>query len=542
MVGRSRSSVSSTSSAAGSRDEVPPVEALSSFTCTSCHKRFPNRTRLRQHSASSCFQPSILPESDSSGRTTQVEEEGNCDNHHHEDGGDYHEDDGNAARWDFGYVDETERDAAELDLEHGPPSAMALSQDALEFYKWICVDGNISSGVADKILHFFHTHDVTKVSQSNLANRFTDYSVVDLYLPFSLTQIPKTFKALTYQLDKALNESKEGSAMDEILLHGDTIKELCALGVPQHLADRVRGYGVDTTQSVRRLLHAGKYFEQGNITLQGSESKFAGERVWSSPVNADVFLGEQRAVKEQHGADSMLAGLVFYADKTCRRTIGAGDFYPIYLTLANFTSEVFNERGTKVVVGFIPCLKKPDAATKARWSTCVKSIIMQCWQYHVDKLNELHTQEPLQVALKGGSVLKVCPRFLYFVGDHPELQQVCGCFGSYKSMMPCRVCKVGRQDQGNLAKETRAAIRDVGEINAIREQVQKGFFLETTADANTPDEHADPPPTRTVTINKTDQAYMLKKLSITRYSTPFYNIPFQYLPVSFFFRNGLNSV
>lgn len=229
-------------------------------------------------------------------------------------------------------------------------------------------------------------------------------------------------------------------------------------------------------------------------------------------------------MKEQYGKDTVLAGLVYYADKTCKRTIGAGDFYPIYLTLANFTSAVFSQPGTKVVAGFIPVLKRPDAAAKARWSICVKSIIMQCWKYHVDKLKELCVQGPVLLPLKGGRSLRVVPRFLYFVGDHPELQLVCGIFSGSTAAMPCRVCKVKQEDFGNISVEARADLRDADELKEIREQARQGFFTERFG--------AGLKHTRQVPINKTEQAYMLKQLSLSKCSPVFYDIPFQYLRVS----------
>lgn len=146
---------------------------------------------------------------------------------------------------------------------------------------------------------------------------------------------------------------------------------------------------------------------------------------------------------------------MLYSDKTTSRSISQLSYYPIYMTLANFEGDVFQSAETKVTVGFIPVVDAPDGLTstqlKEDWPEAFNSIVMAVWKVVVDSLKRAVEKEPIMIPLAGGGSLKVCPRMLFFVGDYPELQLVCGCVSSPSAKRPCRVCMVKKLGCGDLS-------------------------------------------------------------------------------------------
>ena len=151
----------------------------------------------------------------------------------------------------------------------------------------------------------------------------------------------------------------------------------------------------------------------------------------------------------------MLGALVLYSDKTTSKSISQLPYYPVYMTLANFDADAFESDETKVTVGYIPVLQEPDGLGKGGldydWSTVNTSMVMAVWDGIIDSLDRAKEKEPIEIPLVSGQTLKVCPRWLYFVGDYPELQLVCGCMGATANR-PCRVCLVHKNGSGDLSK------------------------------------------------------------------------------------------
>lgn len=115
---------------------------------------------------------------------------------------------------------------------------------------------------------------VTLVASYPLCHKLHSLIVV-LFLSFE--QMPVSYNALTYRLDRALKETGEDANLQKIILQATTMDELVALGVSRIKAVKIRGYGVDTSYSVRCLFHAGEYFQQGTITLHGAEKVLDGK-------------------------------------------------------------------------------------------------------------------------------------------------------------------------------------------------------------------------------------------------------------------------
>lgn len=140
------------------------------------------------------------------------------------------------------------------------------------------------------------------------------------------------------------------------------------------------------------------------------------ERLYGHPSTANAWLEEEAAVREKHGErDVTMAALIFYSDKTTSRSIGQLSYYPLYMTLANYEADVFAEMDTKVTVGFILTLKRPDKANTNLWSDAVNDLHMLVWGAVVDSLNRAIRDEPLVIPLKDNDPLPAdlsAPTFL----------------------------------------------------------------------------------------------------------------------------------
>jgi hypothetical protein len=70
-------------------------------------------------------------------------------------------------------------------------------------------------------------------------------------------------------------------------------------------------------------------------------------------------------------------------------------------------------------------------------------LVHKCWQIVMDLLHELE-KTPFRFECSGGDTLPLFPLVLTIVGDHPELQLLCGCRDQQGSTRPCRCCLIRR--------------------------------------------------------------------------------------------------
>lgn len=253
-----------------------------------------------------------------------------------------------------------------------------------------------------------------------------------------------------------------------------------------------------------------------SLCLAALYSNPPGNRVFNHPSTADAWIQEEAELKEQYwdkGKDVKLAAVVFYSDKTNRRTIGAQTYYPMYITLANFESDVFAECSTKAIVGWIPWEEKPDKANGDLWKSLVDDVVMHMWGAALESLEEAIANEPLELPLKDGKILLLCPRMLYFIGDFPELQLVCGCKGAHSANFPCRVCVEKREGTGNLSSLEKGKLRTVSWMQEVKKSVERGWALDKEGN-------------RIALQSKASKSALLSAFGLSIVKSPFYKVTF----------------
>jgi len=172
------------------------------------------------------------------------------------------------------------------------------------------------------------------------------------------------------------------------------------------------------------------------------------EREYDHPTTADAFLAAQDAIQDPSG---VCLGVALYADKTTTSTIGNLEYYPVYYQVMNCTLAYYTKAISKGIVGFLPVIKAPNRSKgktkKKTIPAALKELIYQAYQHHWRELLKhvrVVCRDGFKYQARGtkNPVRKLYPRLLMFLGDHPELQGVCGCSNSSQAVRGCRVCMV----------------------------------------------------------------------------------------------------
>lgn len=198
-------------------------------------------------------------------------------------------------------------------------------------------------------------------------------------------------------------------------------------------------------------------------------------RLWSHPLTADAYLKAEETILKMHSKtnrreeDAYVIGLIIYADKTTSRTIGAREFYPIYLSIANVCDELFHSHIVRTILGYLPVIKTPPLsrsrkggksyasnAARRRLSVAKETIMHHFWSQIVLELDTLR-KVGIQATWKGiesgeRGVAWLYPTVLFLNGDYPELQAACGCSPSANCQFPCRMCFTLMKEE-NVADE-----------------------------------------------------------------------------------------
>lgn len=189
----------------------------------------------------------------------------------------------------------------------------------------------------------------------------------------------------------------------------------------------------------------------------------------------------------------------------------------MYVTLANFEADVFFQTATKATVGFIPYTRPPDGC--ARWSAIYDQVFMYMWKAVLDNYHQAIASEPLQIVCKDGTNLFVCPRMLSFVGDHPELQLVCGCLEAWDANQPCRVCLQFFKGYGSFGVKPKGDVkRTVADMKEARSIYKEGKGLVGEEE---------------ITLCQEDRNQVLQRFGLRPLGTAFYHVKFQARQVSF---------
>lgn len=100
-------------------------------------------------------------------------------------------------------------------------------------------------------------------------------------------------------------------------------------------------------------------------------------------------------------------------------------------------------------------------------------------------MEAITSANPIRIVLADGTVLTGIPRIIQFIGDHPEVQFLCGISPSVSAAFPCRVCWVShdmlhlfwtqRQQKGTCCKPRDPAVilDKLDEIGVITQKKQR---------------------------------------------------------------------
>ena len=172
-------------------------------------------------------------------------------------------------------------------------------------------------------------------------------------------------------------------------------------------------------------------------------------RVYGEPQTAAAWRKAYKYMCERGIINADLKEYMFaiclYSDKTSKRSQSGGSIWPLLMTVLNQPSKQRSAVHGKGILGYIPVIKKPPGVDDKQFGDGINRLTHICYSLVLTRLLETE-RELLNVTLGDGNVIRGAMRLLMIVGDHPELQSLCGMSTAWKSQLPCRRCTIKQAD------------------------------------------------------------------------------------------------
>jgi hypothetical protein len=270
-----------------------------------------------------------------------------------------------------------------------------------------------------------------------------------------LPAAPRHFKAQAYCV---LGRTADGSrdARTGACLLTPYEADRAQLGLDASHGDSIVFYMNDVAAGVTDVLRPCRRADLALGFKQQHDPADASVRAYGEPHTGDAWRiaeDDLRRTGRLSDGTAMIA-LAGYSDKTMTRTIGSIPYWPLMLMCLNQHSNHRRQATAKVLVGYIPVLKKPAHMPQKKFSTLVGRVAMLCWGLTLKRLHDLEEGPPaIDVILADKSRLTGVMRLIMMVGDHPELQLLCGVSPSWNASYPCRMCMCPHSDADKFYSE-----------------------------------------------------------------------------------------
>ena len=170
-------------------------------------------------------------------------------------------------------------------------------------------------------------------------------------------------------------------------------------------------------------------------------------RTVHAPYTGDAWRLIEAKARAAHQLDggAHILGLAFSSDKSQTRAFGQATFWPMYALILNEEGACSRSPRSRLLLGYIYCAKKLSGARQDLFSAGTARMWSASWKLVLDQLQAMGDapEAALHVRLSDGqTVLKLVPKLVTFVGDHPEVQTACGVSASAGAAFPCRACHV----------------------------------------------------------------------------------------------------
>lgn len=159
-----------------------------------------------------------------------------------------------------------------------------------------------------------------------------------------------------------------------------------------------------------------------------------------------------------------MIAIAAYSDRTMSRSVGNISYWPMMLSILNMPVSMRQQTDKKLLLGHAPVLVRPAAVKNGGsyankvFSDAQATVLNCCWGQVAKHLHEADRPASgipsFEVTLADGTNLKCLVRLIMFVGDHPELQTLCGVSEGWSASWPCRMCLVPHDETDKFFKKS----------------------------------------------------------------------------------------
>jgi Plavaka transposase len=162
-----------------------------------------------------------------------------------------------------------------------------------------------------------------------------------------------------------------------------------------------------------------------------------------APHTADAFRLAEAKLRDEgrlSGGKRALC-VALSSDKTQKRSVGQMQLWPMYASILNERTDARNSQRSKLLLGYIPVLKRRSGADKQQFADGCAKVFSACWKRVLEQIQAMSAAGAhITVVLADGITFTAVPVVIMFIGDHPELQLVCGVSSSWQAQFLCRMC------------------------------------------------------------------------------------------------------
>lgn len=169
-------------------------------------------------------------------------------------------------------------------------------------------------------------------------------------------------------------------------------------------------------------------------------------------------------VSSKYGEDVEVLPIIFFSDGTVVNSLGSRSTTPVVLQCGLHDLQTRQSLFSKKLLGYLPEISNLEAqkhrlTSKSKLVDIRRDLYNASWSKILEALDE---ETLMEVDLPHGmGTRKYKLTVMHFVADHPEAMKLVGVKNSWKTNMPCRICKCKQEDllkfEENLTKEFRIA-------------------------------------------------------------------------------------